>query len=337
MRGDGMVVKKSSEKVGRWKENLVSILPVIIIAFLIYAAFFIKPQAKGVSASRPVIEKRDRFYGVATPENNVVWAVGNFGKIVRSEDGGKNWVAQPSGTEQHLQALGVWDTSNALAVGNSGVVLITDDAGKNWRSADIPSSVSGKKLIRARAYAEDEAWVVGEQGAVLTRDSGKKIWRDASGGGDVTWNDVARVGSRVCLVGEFGHIRCSDDHGENWKEIASPVTASLYSVAFRNATDGVAVGVEGSVIVTHDAGEHWRDLPRVTEQHLYDVYWDGSRWLVVGAKGTLLTAASDANQWNEIKSSGAGSFWHTQIVKGGDRYAIVGQGISFVNIDVTDR
>lgn len=317
---------------GRTRRAALSALPLAIVGGLMYAAFFIKPQVQGASTLRPVIEKRDRFYGVTLPAPDVIWAAGNHGKIVRSEDHGKSWAAQSSGSSYHLQAIAAWDKQRAVAVGNGGTVLVTIDGGTTWRKADLPASVEGRKLIRVRAYPDGRAWAVGELGTVLVADAFGARWRDASEGGDVTWNDIGRFGDGVCMVGEFGRIRCSRDRGETWALVSSPVESSLNAVAFRSESDGVAVGLEGVIALTSDGGSHWQVLPKTTDQHLYDVHWDGKRWLVVGDKGVTLTAERAGQQWHEVKGGTESASWHTQIAGQEGRYVSVGQGIRFVSL-----
>jgi photosystem II stability/assembly factor-like uncharacterized protein len=318
--------------LGSIRRAALSALPLAIVAGLMYAAFFIKPQVHGASTMRPVIEKRDRFYGVTNPAEDVVWAAGNHGKIVRSEDYGKSWTAQGSGTAQHLQTIAAWDERRAVAAGNSGTVVVTADAGNTWRTAELPAQAAERKLIRVRTYADGSAWVVGELGTVLVAEEFGVRWKDVSGGGDVTWNDVGAFGSGACIVGEFGRIRCSRDGYRSWADEPSPVKSSLTAVAFRNETDGMAVGLEGVIVVTNDAGRHWQVLPRTTEQHLYDVLWDGARWLAVGDKGVTLVGNTAAQQWQEVKSGESSASWHTQVVGRDGRYVSVGQGVSFVTL-----
>lgn len=309
---------------GRIRRAALSALPLAIVGGLMYAAFFIKPQVLGASAARPVVEKRDRLYGVAQPATDVIWVAGNYGKVVRSEDYGSTWAMQPSGTSQHLQAIAAWDGLRAVAVGNGGTVLVTEDGGKAWRKAELPASVTEQKLMRVRTYADGRAWAVGEQGSVLAAEAFGARWSDASGGGDVTWNDIAEFGNDVCMVGEFGRIRCSRDCGETWALVSSPVESSLNAVAFRSESDGVAVGLEGVIALTSDGGSHWQVLPKTTDQHLYDVHWDGKRWLVVGDKGVTLTAERAGQQWHEVKGGTESASWHTQIAGQEGRYVSVG-------------
>lgn len=68
---------------------------------------------------------------------------------------------------------------------------------------------------------------------------------------------VANAGSRLVAVGERGTILLSDDSGNSWRQVATPVQVSLVAVQFVNANSGWAVGNLGVVLHTADGGETW--------------------------------------------------------------------------------
>jgi photosystem II stability/assembly factor-like uncharacterized protein len=308
-----------------------STLPILIIAGLLYAGFFVKPKVEGISVQRPVVEKRDIFYGVAVPAPQTVWAAGNLGKIIRSDDGGKNWTQQPSTVSTHFHGIAAWDTGRAVAVGNRGTIVVTADGGKNWKKAGVPENVSAAKLLRVRVYPDGKAWAVGEMGTALFSSDFGTSWRAMSAGEDVAWNDVSAVNDTVWLVGEFGRMQVSRDGGANWKAVEGPVKSSLNAITFRNENDGVAVGTEGILLQTADAGATWRALPKVVDQHLFDLLWDDRQWIAIGDKGALIVAPPSADKWTD-RSDVAGTGWHAQITGKDGRYMLAGYGVTPVNL-----
>jgi photosystem II stability/assembly factor-like uncharacterized protein len=337
MKMDSSDLLSPTENVGmkrKLRRGLLSLLPACIIAGLLYAALFIKPAVTSKSLPLPVVELRDRFYGVAMLRPEDVWAVGNDGKIVRSTDGGKIWAAQKSGTTKHLQSIAAWDDKDAVVVGNSGTILFTSDGGGQWRKAGLPASVTTQKLVHVRAEPDKRIWAVGEMGTVIVSANSGATWTSASTRTeDMSWNDIGFVGAHGCLVGEFGRIRCSHDGGATWLDVASPVKSSLNSIAFRNEKEAVAVGLEGVILQTVDGGAEWRALPKATDLHLYDVVWDGARWIAVGDRGVALSAGPDASHWTDISKDVGGASWRTQLVDAGGWYALAGQGIKLVRLD----
>jgi len=301
--------------VGRVVKLVVAAMPFLIIVGLLGAALFIKPKAVGKTIQPPVIERRDRFYGIVVPEQNVVWMVGSGGKIVRSDDGGKKWMAQSTPVTLHLQDIAAWDGQRAVAVGNQGVVLVTGDGGKNWKEVQAPKSSVANKLIRVTAFPDGSAWSVGEMGAVLvSRDYGA-TWARSSKEEDVGWNDITFIDARNgWVVGEFGRMLRTKDGGATWQPFKSPTQGSLMGVAFRDGANGVAVGMEGVVLTTADGGRSWNEAKKVTRVHLFDVTWTGDSWRAVGGKGVSLTADKTAAHWTAARLSDTHLSWHTVVI-----------------------
>lgn len=70
--------------------------------------------------------------------------------------------------------------------------------------------------------------------------------------------DIAGAGQRLIAAGDHGRILISDDQGEHWKQVQTPVSVLLTSVYFSDAQQGWAAGHDGVVIHTTDGGETWR-------------------------------------------------------------------------------
>lgn len=300
---------------------LLAAAPWVIIGSLLAMALFIKPQPLGETVTPPAIEARDRFYGIAVSAPAHIWFVGNDGKIVRSIDDGVSWVLQQSGTDQHLQDIAAWDDQRAVAVGNGGIVLITTDAGTNWQTVKAPLSSVANKLIRVKTFNESGAIAVGAMGAVLVSHDYGRSWKRVAEEQDVTRNDVAYNGEAFWVVGEFGSMLVSRDQGLSWEQVQSPVETSLTGVTFHDATHGVAVGLDGVVLLTDDGGNTWKEAPRVTTEHLFSVVASERGWLVVGNKGVILSATDRNTEWHAQRLGLRDLSWHTEIeIRAGKAY-----------------
>jgi photosystem II stability/assembly factor-like uncharacterized protein len=58
--------------------------------------------------------------------------VGGGGTILKTSDGGRNWIAQNSGTSETLWTVYFTDANIGWAVGMWGTVLKTTNGGKIW-------------------------------------------------------------------------------------------------------------------------------------------------------------------------------------------------------------
>ncbi len=313
--------------MGKILKVLGGLVPWAVIGGLLFAAFFIQPQPVGETVQPPPIERRDRFYGIEVlDEGRILWAVGSDGKVIRSEDGGDSWTVQRTPTRENLQDIAAWDTERAVLVGNEGVVLITSDAGETWESATAPRSEIFNKLIRVEALPDGEAWAVGAMNAVFrSRDFGVS-WERAVPEEDITWNGIAFVGERdIWVVGEFGILLHSADGGESWEEREVGLESSLMSVEFRDGGKGVAVGLEGTVLVTDNGGAEWVRVETDFSEHLFDVTWDGGRWVAVGEDGIVVRSSEgDDRVWAADRLAPDLRSWHTTSVANGDAVYVSG-------------
>ncbi|WP_051952841.1 WD40/YVTN/BNR-like repeat-containing protein [Xenophilus azovorans] len=71
---------------------------------------------------------------------------------------------------------------------------------------------------------------------------------------------VGRAGSRLVAVGERGIVLVSDSNGQQWKQVATPVSVTLTAVNFPDARHGYAVGHGGVVLASADGGLSWRRI-----------------------------------------------------------------------------
>ena len=68
---------------------------------------------------------------------------------------------------------------------------------------------------------------------------------------------VTRAGERLVAVGERGIVLLSDDSGRSWRQVVTPVRASLTTVTFVGEKKGWVAGHMGVILHTEDGGESW--------------------------------------------------------------------------------
>ncbi len=76
---------------------------------------------------------------------------------------------------------------------------------------------------------------------------------------DSTYSITALSDGSLIAVGRFGRIFRSPGDHIAWKEITSPTNEDLYSVAFVDDHNGVAVGASGTYLETVDGGHTWNN------------------------------------------------------------------------------
>ena len=346
--------------------RIKSLLPPLIVIGALGWLSTLEVELPDVFVQEQIIELRDRFYDVVVPNEQVVWAVGKSGKIVRSDDRGETFYVQSTPTEAHLQSIAAWDDQHAVVIGNDGLTLNTVDGGVTWEPVDAPLGEVAKKMFRTEIGPNGRVWATAEFGSILYSDDRGLSWTRVGGDQDVAWNDVGFAKpdqvcvdeeieqpscsddengagcagdeveqrscsdgpvDRVCVVGEFGQLGCSDDQGETWLAKETPLDSSLMGIAFSDDLNGLAVGLDGHVIQTADAGETWTAVNSPTGKHLFGLDWVDGVWVIVGEKGTFLQFDPIKSTWIEENLGSKGNVWYTGVQSGHGGIYISGQAL----------
>jgi photosystem II stability/assembly factor-like uncharacterized protein len=276
-------------------------------------------------------ELRDNLYGVRALSATDAWAVGNFGAIQHTTDGGKTWREVDSGTRMPLFGIDFGDPQHAWAVGKSALVLRSQDGGKTWKTQATPLSIE-KHLFKVRAIDANTAWAVGDWGTIIATKDGGVTWEDRSLGvtpvkteeqpgrttttitDDVILYDVSFPDpEHGFIVGEFGTLLVSSDGGATWAGRAMPTEKTLFGVDFDTPDRGWVVGMDGLVLRTGDGGRTWEvqhgkpetagveDInfrETLKNPGMYAVRVEGDYGVVVGDVGMVLVSIDGGRTWS---------------------------------------
>ena len=162
---------------------------------------------------------------------------------------------------------------------------------KHW--AGIASALLGASLcLAATARGEDKTEAVKPTPA-------KRVVVDVRSD-RIVLLDIAHVGNRITAVGERGFTLVSDDGGQTWKGVPTPITRTLTGVAFKDAKVGVAVGHGGSFVRTEDGGASWSQVTvdeAGPDSILGVTYVDGDHFVAYGAFGLYFDSQDAGKTW----------------------------------------
>jgi photosystem II stability/assembly factor-like uncharacterized protein len=237
-----------------------------------------------------------------TSDGRRLWAVGDGGTILESNDGG-SWNERDSRTTNILFSIfGSSDGERLWVVGDGGTILESDDGGEHWKARDSGTQNSLNSIFGASDGKR--LWAVGDQGTILESDDGGEHWKARSSG---TQNFLSSIfgssdGRRLWAVGANGTILESDDRGELWNRRKVGTQNAFYSVF--GSSDGEqmwAVG-ENDTMVEYD-GAHWTVYGGHTTDNLLSIFGtgDGKRLWAVGESGKILES-DDGEHWNQRNS-----------------------------------
>lgn len=86
------------------------------------------------------------------------------GLILRTTDGGENWVVQISGIPSNLLGVKAVNAKHAWVVGLNGVILHTENGGRRWQR-DASNTTSP---LRAVTFHASDGWAVGRDSMIFS-------------------------------------------------------------------------------------------------------------------------------------------------------------------------
>jgi photosystem II stability/assembly factor-like uncharacterized protein len=194
-----------------------------------------------------------RLFSVSVNARGEAAAVGAFGTIIRSSDGGKTWTAAApdwngyaeNGEQPHLYDVDVDDKGVITAVGEFGLILRSADGGKSWKTLHKGDA----SLFALELSDNGTGYAVGQNGAVLHSSDRGATWNEVKVGTRAILQGVHATAAGKVLITGLHEMLLSRDAGQSWSHLDS---ADISSTWYQGAGGGtralLAVGHSGRII-----------------------------------------------------------------------------------------
>ncbi len=226
------------------------------------------------------------------PDRQNGWAVGILGSVIHTQDGGKTWEKQGSGTRRHLFTVCFPDRDNGWAAGDVMTLIHTADGGKTWEPQAVQQiteeNVFASEVIFNGVFFHDanEGWLVGEFGAIYHTVDGGKNWQ---------YLPVAALEPEV-----------AEDEWELPK-------LTLFDVRFTDRQRGFILGVDGTLLKTDDGGTEWKKIESASANSLFSISVVGEKCWAVGDRGVYIHSGDGGNTWTNDEDAVHTKGWLTSV------------------------
>lgn len=204
----------------------------------------------------------ERLMNVDMNASGQAMAVGAFGTVLTSSDGGRSWrnaapdwmavVESEAGITDmgpNLYGVQVEADGRATIAGEWGLIMRSDDGGSSWRvlhAGDTTAQKDDASLFGLNVGSGGEIVAVGQVGSVLySRDDGRS-WSRADAGTVANLLSVTRSASGKLVATAMRDMRISHDGGASWE----PITGADFSLGWYSGSGAVA-GSERVLAVGH--------------------------------------------------------------------------------------
>jgi photosystem II stability/assembly factor-like uncharacterized protein len=189
------------------------------------------------------------LFSVQFVNQNTGWAVGEYGTIIHTSNGGVIWGKQKSGTTHHLNRLFFLDEKNGWVVGNKGIILHTNSGGESWFKPWKKQNSGIDVPIWSIYFIDNEnGWAVAGRNIILHTTDGGKTWTKQKPNVDKSLRDVFFLDKDNGWIVGYEVILHTQDGGKTWIVYPSGTRYGLVSLYFVDRNHGWAVGEHGTIL-----------------------------------------------------------------------------------------
>jgi photosystem II stability/assembly factor-like uncharacterized protein len=257
----------------------------------------------------------NRFLTCFFLNENIGWAAGNLGTIVKTTNGGQNWFDQSISTVDHIHSiffadsLNGWITLYEFIPERHGVILRTTNGGENWTMQHWVWYVTIHRIFFVDA---NNGYVLGSNGFLLKTTNAGLNWIDIRPFYDYwLYSTFFFTPSTGWIGGGLeGYLLKTSNGGQNWTYINLPVTERMMCINFFDSNNGWACGAGGKIVYTTNAGSNWMLGNSGVNVELRDILFiDQKEGWSVGLNGRIIHTTDGGINWVQQTSGTSSSLF----------------------------
>jgi photosystem II stability/assembly factor-like uncharacterized protein len=242
----------------------------------------------------------------ATMAGKRMIAVGQFGHVIYSDDGGITWVqAKEVPTQVTLTSVYFVNDKVGYAGGHDGTVIRTDDGGVTWGKKPVYHNVESQSPIMTVFFTdENHGFAMGAFSFMVETSDGGKTWtqREIVPDSDRHLNKAFAGKDGVILVAaESGKVFRSTDHGVTFTEIQTDYDGSFWGGMTLKNGSSLVYGMRGNAYRSDDAGQTWYKIDSGTDKSIGGGWeLDNGTVVLVGLQGYVGYSSDGAKTFTEV-------------------------------------
>lgn len=284
----------------------------------------------------------DALYDVAFEGERGI-AVGAFGNVLVTADGGATWQVQPF-PMKHLALMAVaMREGKCIAVGQTGLVYSAADC-KTWKASP---SMTKSRLLAVGVNRQGVAYAVGAFGTILKSSDWGQSWAVQT----VDWSTITEDGAEphlydihvaddgtVTAVGEFELVMRTGD-GQQWKALHKGERSLFGLSVVEGGKKMYATGQSGALLSSADGGVTWESHKTGTGAILTGVHATAQGEVLASGINAVVLSRDGGASWSPLNSKLVRNAWYQALAAsegaGGKRRVVaVGAGGTILELDL---
>ncbi|CAH0156681.1 WD40/YVTN/BNR-like repeat-containing protein [Pseudomonas brassicacearum] len=201
-------------------------------------------------------------------DDQVGFALGHGGTILRTSDAGQTWKTMLEG-------------SQVVKLTQQAAVAISADPTQKEKATELElyakrleDSAASDPLFDMLFLGDQQILVVGAYGMVLRSEDAGATWQVWMAHVDNTQEfhlyAITQAAGAIYLAGEQGYLARSLDQGKTFSKVQTDVGGSFFTLQTGNDGEVLAAGLQGNMVSIENSGETWTLLDTQSTGTLID-------------------------------------------------------------------
>jgi len=236
--------------------------------------------------------------------SSIVFTVGRQGSILKSTDGGINWLDLSFKDVSINSSCYFLNSQTGFVLKKDyygSQILRTIDGGLNWNTV---LALDGKYLNSIKFISATTGYCIGSLGSIVKTTNGGINWSISSTGATYTLKDLALKGNDTIFavgwdqtgVNQYNAGMCkSTNAGLNWSlSSLSPCN----SIAFKNENEIFACDIFGYILKSSNSGINWNSQMIQSQTNLYSIYFVNQTLGFICSNSRIFKTSNGGNNWS---------------------------------------
>ncbi len=267
---------------------------------------------------------------VSGVNDNIAWVCGNAGKVLRTNNGGINWInATGTGIPGTLDLYNIFaiDSTTALVTGSNTTAYVyrSTNGGLTWvqvftQTGGFLNAIWMTTPMTGVMYGDP----VGSRWSLWRTTNGGVNWDStgmfvAQAGSEAGWNNALFVsGSNIWFGTNNSRVYYSPLTGltGTW-QVQSTTQASSYAIWFNTTTSGMLGGTQ--LMATNNGGVNWTAVTSPGSGNVTGITGSATNWWFTRQATSIYRTTDNGVTFTTDYTAPAGTFTHIQKAATGSR------------------
>jgi photosystem II stability/assembly factor-like uncharacterized protein len=279
------------------------------------------------------------IYSMKFVKNSLVgYANGGGGEVLKTVDGGKNWLSVQSPLRSTQWGVDFVDNQNGFTCGNNGSIYKTTNGGVSFSA--LTSGVTDRLTSIQKVRNTQTLYTCGFNGTILKSTNDGSNWTVQTSGTTKSLNSIYFLDTNNGIaVGDSGTVLKTVNGGTTWNSVNIGSTAKLNRVKIKGVNVYIASDTlsftSGVFYKSHDSGNTFsaitiNDFP---ESYFGLTFINDSTGYMCGTNGTIIKTTTYGQTWIQNLTNTTDEFFDIEFADAQRGIAVGNYGLIYETSD----